>query len=102
MSTYDENLMGKIALAIFDHHNTNPTTYKLGSEAKECYDDIVETYNEQFNLKWSSSQDGKEPCDSDDKAEISTRSKAPTLIGRLSVILWIYFNGMYMSNFILY
>lgn len=90
--------MGKIALAIFEHHFSNPITYKLGKEAKQCYDEIVETYNEQFNLKWSSSQDGKEACDSDEKAEISTRSKAPTLIGRLSVILWIYFNGSNLIN----
>ena len=95
MESYDENIMGKIALAIFEHHHNNPTVYKLGEKAKQTYDEIVETYNEQFNLKWCSSQDVKEPCDSQEKAEIATRSKAPTLIGRLSVILWIYFNGKY-------
>lgn len=92
MATYDENIMGKIALSIFEHHYNNPTTYRLGLDAKETYDEIVETYNEQFNMKWCS-QDGKDGCDSDEKSEIPTRSKAPTLIGRLSVILWIYFNG---------
>lgn len=95
METYDENLMGKIALAIYEHHSVNEITYKLGEEAKKCYDEIVEAYNDQFNIKWSSTQSGQEGCDSDDKDNIATRSKAPTLIGRLSVILWIYFNGKY-------
>ena len=90
---YDANLMGKIALAIFQHHYNADITYYHGKEAQKTYRRIVEAYNDQFNLKWSSSQDGNDGLDSDDKSEISTRSKASTLIGRLSVILWIYFNG---------
>ena len=85
--------MGKIALAIFQHHYDKDTLYSLGKEAKEKYEEIVEAYNEQFNLKWASSQDTPDALDNEDRAEISTRSKASTLIGRLTVILWIYVNG---------
>ena len=86
--------MGKIALAIFRHHYNADITYYHGKNAQMVYRRIVEAYNDQFNLKWSSSQEANDGgIDSDDKADISTRSKASTLIGRLSVILWIYING---------
>ena len=35
----------------------------------------------------------EQQLDSYDKAEISVRSKAPELIGRMTVSLWIYCNG---------
>lgn len=98
-SIFGPHLMGKIALGIFQHHYNNEITYCLGKDAKDKYREIVEAYNDQFNLKWSSSQDGNEALDSDDRADICTRSKAPTLIGRLSIILWIYINGkFYLIN----
>lgn len=90
VKTYDENLMGKIALAIFEWHNGKKICYSLNGESEEAYESIVEKYNDQFNLKWASSQENLDPLD---KAEISVRTKAPELIGRLSVILWIYTNG---------
>ena len=40
-----------------------------------------------------SSQCSQDQLDSYDKAEISVRSKAPELIGRMTVSLWIYCKG---------
>lgn len=31
----------------------------------------------------------------EERAEINVRTKAPELIGRLSIVLWIYCNGMF-------
>ena len=81
---YDPDLLGKIALGIYDYHYGKKIVYQLSDEAEEVYEEIVEKYNEQFNMKWASSQQN---LDALDKAEISVRTKAPELIGRLSVIL---------------
>ena len=87
---YDEHFMGKVCLGIYNHHYNREVCYKMSEEASKVYEYIVDKYNEIFNLKWASSQ---ENLDEYDKAEISVRTKAPELIGRLSVILWIYTNG---------
>ena len=85
---YDDNILGQVALAIYKYHHKKPTTYVLNEKAQDTFDEINDKYNAQFNLKWSSSQ-----LDATEKSEIPTRSKAPQLIGRLAVILWIYCKG---------
>lgn len=84
--------MGKIALGIYNFHKDDSLLYVLTEEAEKVYEEVVDKYNEQFNLKWSSSQD-EVLLDSQERAEISVRSKATELVGRLSIILWIYTNG---------
>lgn len=87
--------MGKVALAIYNYHKDDSIIYILTEEAEKVYEEVVDKYNEQFNLKWSSSQD-EVVLDSQERAEICVRSKATELVGRLSIILWIYTNGMFI------
>ena len=84
--------MGKLALGIFNFHKDSNITYVLDEQAEKVYESVVDKYNEQFNLKWSNSQETNS-MDSQERAEICVRTKATELIGRLSIILWIYING---------
>lgn len=84
--------MGKIALAIYTFHKDEAITYKLTPEAYEVYEGVVKKYNDQFNMKWTARNDDI-LLDSQERAEIKVRSKASELVGRLSVILWVYING---------
>ena len=89
---YGLDMMGKIALEIFTFHEHKEVVYKYKTDAKELYNRVAERYIETYNEKWSNSQ---EDMDEVDRSEIPLRSKAPELIGRLSIILWIYKNGNY-------
>lgn len=50
---YHPDLIGKISLAIYDHHKDNKVVYKLNPHAEEVYEKIAEKYNGQFNLKYA-------------------------------------------------
>ena len=84
--------MGKLALGLYNFHKDDKVSYYLDEKAEQKYQAVVDKYNESFNRKWGDSQDDN-ILDSQDMAEISVRSKATELIGRLSIILWIYING---------
>ena len=90
---YHNDIMGQIALAIYEYHLDRDTIYELSDEAEEAYEEIVEKYNEHFNLKWTSSS--QSDLDALERSELSTRTKAPEMIGRLAIILWIYTNGKF-------
>ena len=94
---YDENLIGKVCLALFKIHHNKSICYKLNDEAEELYEEIFDKYNGQFNLKYSGSSEpssSQSQLDHYEKLEINIRTKAPELIGRLTCILCIYCNGM--------
>ena len=38
---------------IYNYHKDKSIMYKLDAEAEVVYEEIVEKYNDQFNLKWS-------------------------------------------------
>ena len=89
---YGHDMMGKIALGIFELHRDQEIIYTLSEEADKVYQEIANKYNEQFNMKWANNEDDL-LLDSQERAEIAVRSKATELVGRLSIILWIYING---------
>ena len=74
--TYDEDLIGKVCLALFKIHCEKAICYKLNDEAEDLYEEIFDQ------------------LDHYEKSEINVRMKAPELIGRLTCVLWIYCNGM--------
>ena len=51
--TFGEGLINSIADNIYKYHKEKDVMYSLDEEAQEVYDEIVEKYNAQFNLKWS-------------------------------------------------
>ena len=50
---YHPDLIGQIALAIYNHHKDRKIVYRLDPYAEEVYEHIAEKYNGQFNLKYS-------------------------------------------------
>ena len=50
---YDDKIIGKIANTIYNYHKDKSIMYELDAEAEVVYEEIVEKYNDQFNLKWS-------------------------------------------------
>ena len=93
---YQDNLMGKVALAIYRHHKGCPTTYKLCQEAQDYFDGILDNLASQFNSHYDiedSITEFQTQLDEQQRADIDVRMKAGELIGRLSAVLWIYNNG---------
>ena len=39
--------------ATYNYHKDKSTMYDLDAEAEVVYEEIVEKYSDQFNLKWS-------------------------------------------------
>ena len=50
---YDDKIIGKSANTTYNYHKDKSTMYELDTEAEVMYEEIVEKYNDQFNLKWS-------------------------------------------------
>ena len=94
--TYDKDLIGKIALSVYRHHNSSAVTYELGEEAQSYFDQILDNLASQFNSHYNLDDDitdSQPVLSSQQRADIEVRTKAGELIGRLSCVLWIYRNG---------
>ena len=50
---YDDEIIRKIANAIYNYHKDKSIMYELDTEGEVVYKEIVEKYKDQFNLKWS-------------------------------------------------
>ena len=96
--TYGLDIMGEIAKEIYMFHKDANRMYTLCEDADKIYQEVVAKYNKQYNRKWGHlvSSDEDDMLSSQDTAEIQIRSKAEELVGRLSVILWIYTRGRYL------
>ena len=93
---YQNNIMGKVALAIYRYHKGFPTTYKLCDEAQDYFDGILDNLASQFNSHYDiedSITESQKQLDEQQRADIDVRTKAGELIGHLSAVLWIYNNG---------
>ena len=93
---YQNDIMGKVALAIYRHHKGSPTTYKLCHEAQDYFDGILDNLASQFNSHYDikdSITESQTQLDEQQRADIDVRTKAGELIGWLSAVLWIYNNG---------
>ena len=101
---YEHDIVGKVALAVFQHHKSSAVTYELSGEAQEYFDTILTNLASQFNSHYDMEPDLTEsqPVLSDgQRADIDVWTKAAELIGRPSATLWIYNNGMFVFNIIL-
>ena len=49
---YQNDIMEKVAIAIYRHHKGSPTTYKLCQEAQEYFDGILDNLASQFNFHY--------------------------------------------------
>ena len=96
MHNYSEEFVGNIMLKILEYHLENEVTYVLSDEAEKLFEEITDKYRGQFNLKYASCSqvtDSQPELNTEEKSEISVRTKATELIGRLSCVFWVYCNG---------
>ena len=96
MRNYDDNVMGQVMSKIFEHHSETDTCYTLTEDAEKVFEAITDKYNGQFNLKYSipSQISASQPeLDLEEKLEICIRTKVTELIGHLTCVLWVYYNG---------
>ena len=97
MSTYPEHIVGMVLYEILKHHFEKNIHYELSSEAEDLFEEIMDNYNAQFNLKYSTS--GSQMSSSQPKLETSeceeifVRTKAAELVGRLACVLSVYCHG---------
>ena len=93
---------------ILMHHKQKPITYEFDDDANTMYEQIVNKFNDQYNLKYTSASQvsaSQPDLNMEEKSELSVRTKATEIIGRLSCILWIYCNGkmyLYLMELIMY
>ena len=97
MDTYHENIVGMVLYEILKHHHDKGIHYELNPEAEDMFEEIIDNYNAQFNLKYSthsSHLSSSQPeLDTSEREEIFVRTKAAELVGRLACVLSIYCNG---------
>ena len=94
ISTYPEHIVGMVLYEILKHHFEKNIHYQLSSEAEDFFEEIMNNYNAQFNLKYSTSglqiSSSQPELETSEHEEIFVRTKAAELVGRLACVLSIY------------
>ena len=54
MKIFPEHIVGMVLYQIMKHHFEQNIHYTLSSDAEEMFEEIIDNYNAQFNLKYSS------------------------------------------------
>ena len=88
MQNYDDNVMGQVMSKIFAHHSETDTCYTLTEDAN-VFEAIMNKYNGQFNLKYSTATQlsaSQPELNLEEKSEICIRTKATELIGHLTCV----------------
>ena len=97
LAEFNENIVGMVLYNILTHHYDKNTQYEFDNDAEDLFEEIIDNYNAQFNLKYStsSSQISSSPpeLDTSEREEIFVRTKAAELVGRVACVLSIYCNG---------
>ena len=90
---------------IYQFHANKATTYSLDSEAEKVFENIVDKFNDQYNLKYTSLSQltaSQPDLDGDEKSELSVRTKATEIIGCLACVLWVYCEGILGLNLVIF
>ena len=93
---YSDNLIVTVIEGILLLHRNKNIMYSLTEEADKVYKKIIDKLNDQFNLKYTSASQVSESqpdLNSNEKSELSIRTKGIEIIGRLTCALWIYCKG---------
>ena len=108
MTNFNENIVGQVLHAIITYHLDVKINYQLSEEAEDMFEVIIDNYNSQFNLKYSTSSqlsNSQPELDTSEREDIFVRTKAAELVGRVACVLSIYCNGMHYLktiNFIIF
>ena len=97
MSTYPEHIVGMVLYEILKHHFEKNIYYELSAEAEDLFEEIMDNYNAQFNLKYSTSgsqmSSSQPELETSECEELFVRTKAAELVGRLACVLSVYCHG---------
>ena len=89
--------VGMVMYNILTHHYDKNTHYEFDNDAEDLFGEIIDNYNVQFNLKYSTSSSqissSQPELDTSECEEIFVRTKAAELVGRVACVLSIYYNG---------
>ena len=55
MTKFDENVVGQVLHGVLLYHFDAGIKYELSTEAEEMFEEIIDNYNSQFNLRYSTS-----------------------------------------------
>ena len=69
MMTYPEHIVGMVLYEILKHHFEKNIHYELSWEAEDLFEAIMDNYNAQFSLKYSTS--GSQMSSSQPELEMS-------------------------------
>ena len=93
MKIFPEHIGGMVLYQIMRHHFEQKIHYTLSSDAEELFEEIIDNYNAQFNLKYSTSSSqfssSQPELETSEREEIFVRTKAAELVGRLACVLSI-------------
>ena len=82
---------------ILTHHYERNIHYEFDNDAEDLFEEIIDNYNAQFNLKYSTSSSqmssSQPELDTSEHEEIFVHTKAAELVGRIACVLSIYCNG---------
>ena len=95
-SKYDADIIGQVMEGIVEFHKLQEVLYTLDEEAESVFEVITDKLNDQFNLKYTSASQisaSQPDLDNTEKSELSVRTKATEIIGRLTCVLWVYCKG---------
>ena len=88
---------------ILKHHFEKNIHYELSSEAEDLFEEIMDNYNAQFNLKYSTSgsqmSSSQPELETSECEELFVRTKAAELVERLAMCS-ICFIAMVIDNVI--
>ena len=78
---------------ILTHHFESKIHYELDKEAEDLFEEIIDNYNAQFNLKYSTSysqiSSSQPELDTSEREEIFVLTKATELVGSHLCTLYI-------------
>ena len=85
---------------ILTHHYEKNTHYEFDNDAEDLLEKIIDNYNAQFNVKYSTSSSqifsSQPELDTSECEEIFVCTKAAELTGRVACVLSIYCNGSFV------
>ena len=101
-SNYDADIIGQVMEGIVEFHKSQEVLYTLDEEAESVFEVITDKLNDQFNLKYTSASQisaSQPDLDNTEKSELSVRTKATEIIGRLTCVLWVYCKGSILCKY---
>ena len=96
---YDDNVVGIVREGILGIYQQSGIKYKLSDEGDSVFECIMDKLNDQYNLKYTTASQisaSQPDLNSDEKLQLSVRTKGTDIIGILACVLRVYCKGRYV------